>query len=192
MFGTHSDLMSPRCDTNLGLKALRGSGGITRYVWKGGLLFSYLDAPSVISFIPDLRKLGPRLKVVAVVDPNIEQISTVLQQKLTTVSGPSYKDTRIFKTLDDFVNDWPLSRKHLHAFTIASPAFTRGTMQPGRDIEMQIMKHFPTVSISVEMPLSCAPMTEMDDVFKVAKRITNAGTICSVGFVALDLREYLC
>jgi hypothetical protein len=151
----------------------------------------FLSGHFLSSFVLDLRKLNSRLEVVAIIDPNTEQTHAILQQKSKTSSAPAYKNTRVFKKLDDFIKEWPLSGKRLHGFMIATPSFFRGTMQPGRDIEMQIMRYFPTVPMFVEVPLSFGPMTEVDEVFKVAKRITNSGTICSIGFAALNFSGHV-
>jgi hypothetical protein len=51
----------------------------------------------------------------------------------------------------------------------------------GRDIEMQIMKHFPGVPMFVEKPTATGPADEIAEVYKVAKEISNTRTIVSVG-----------
>jgi hypothetical protein len=48
-------------------------------------------------------KLGPRLKVVAVIDPAIERATASLQAKRDSFVVSAYKDTRVFKTIEEFV-----------------------------------------------------------------------------------------
>lgn len=50
---------------------------------------------------------------------------------------------------------------------------------------MQIMEHFPGVPLFVEKPIATGPVTEIDEVFKVAKKISDTQTLCSVGYVSL-------
>ena len=57
----------------------------------------------------------------------------------------------------------------------------RGTTQPNRDIELQIMKSFPGVAMFIEKPIATGPSSEIDDAFRVAKLIADSNTICSVG-----------
>lgn len=67
------------------------------------------------------------------------------------------------------------------AFVIGSPPMFRGTLHPGRDIEMQIQKHFPGVAMFIEKPVATGPKSEIEEAFKVAKFISDGGAIVSVG-----------
>lgn len=49
-------------------------------------------------------KLGPRLKVVALIDPAVDHAAMVLQKKRDSFVVSAYEKTRIFKTLEDFVS----------------------------------------------------------------------------------------
>jgi hypothetical protein len=57
-------------------------------------------------------------------------------------------------------------------------------MATGRDIELQILKHFPGVPMFVEKPIATGPEDEIAEGYKVAKEISDTRTICSVGHVA--------
>jgi hypothetical protein len=50
-------------------------------------------------------KLGPRLKVVALIDPAVDRAAIVLQKKRDSFVVSAYANTRIFKTLDEFVKN---------------------------------------------------------------------------------------
>lgn len=84
------------------------------------------------------------------------------------------------------------------AFIIGSPPMFRGTTKPGRDVEMQILKHFPGVPMFVgmflsygvkalmlnalvEKPIATGPSDEIEEAFKVAKAVGDSKTLCSVG-----------
>jgi predicted dehydrogenase len=133
---------------------------------------------------PDIRllysKLGPRLKVVALIDPNIERASSVLTKKCETFVRSAYEHTRIFKTLEDFVQNM-LPRDRPRAVIVGSPPMFRGTTTPGRDIELQILRHFPGVALFIEKPIATGPEDEIAEAFKVCQAIVDSGAVCSVG-----------
>jgi hypothetical protein len=66
----------------------------------------------------------------------------------------------------------------------------RGSLQPGRDVEMQILKNFPGVAMFIEKPIATGPAHEIEESFKIAKVITDSNTICSVGFVSFSLHPH--
>lgn len=57
----------------------------------------------------------------------------------------------------------------------------RGSTVPGRDVEMQILKHFPDVPFFVEKPVATGPETELQDLLCVSKAIKDSNAVCSVG-----------
>ena len=92
----------------------------------------------------------------------------------------AYQDTRVFKTFDDFVKN--VSRHDRpRAFIVGSPPMFRGSTKPGRDIELQILTHFPGVAIFIEKPIATGPEDEISDGYKIAKMINDSNTTCSVG-----------
>ncbi len=93
-------------------------------------------------------KLGPRLKVIAVIDPSIDRAQAALQRKCDSFVVSAYQETRIYRNFDEFAaaSSEPHAPKP-HAFLIGSPPMFRGSTVPGRDVEMQILKHFPGVSV---------------------------------------------
>lgn len=125
-------------------------------------------------------KLGPRLKVVALIDPAVERAKTVLAMKCDTFVRSAYENTRVCKTLQEFVDT--MSKKEMpRAVIVGSPPMFRGTTKPGRDIEIQILKHFPGVALFIEKPIATGPGDELPEAFQVAKTIEKSGTVCSVG-----------
>ncbi|KAG5654503.1 hypothetical protein H0H81_001144 [Sphagnurus paluster] len=133
------------------------------------------------------HKLGRRLKVVALIDPAIERATAVLQKKCDSFVVSAYQDTRVFKTLDDFVKNMT-GKERPRAVIVGSPPMYRGTFQPGRDIEIQILKHFPGVAMFIEKPITTGPIYEIEEGFKIAKIIEESRTICSVGYMLRYLK----
>lgn len=134
-------------------------------------------------------KLGRRLKVVALIDPAIERATAVLQKKCDSFVVSAYQDTRVFKTLEDFVKNMaPKDRPR--AVIVGSPPMFRGSLQPGRDIEIQILKFFPGVAMFIEKPIATGPAHEIDDGFTIAKMISDSKTVCSVGYVWIFILRF--
>ena len=129
---------------------------------------------------PRCSKLGPRLKVIAIIDPAVDRVQAVLAKKCETFVRSAYANTRVFRNLDEFVAGMDKNAPP-RAFVVGSPPMFRGTTQPRRDIELQILKHFPGVALFVEKPVATGPKEELAQVFEVAKAIQDSGSICSVG-----------
>ncbi|KAH9926150.1 putative oxidoreductase C terminal-domain-containing protein [Fomitopsis serialis] len=156
------------------------------FVGAGNIMFGSDEGPWNHSFRFE-HKLGPRLKVVALIDPAIDRATAVLQKKCDTFVRSAYEHTRVFKTLDDFVKN--MTRKDMpRAVVIGSPPMFRGTTQSGRDIELQVLKHFPGVALFVEKPVATGPSSEIEEAFKVSKAITDSQTVCSVGYMLRYLK----
>ncbi|KAF5380876.1 hypothetical protein D9615_003901 [Tricholomella constricta] len=156
------------------------------FIGAGNIMFGSDEGPWNHSFRFE-HKLGRRLKVVALIDPAIERATAVLQKKCDSFVVSAYQDTRVFKTLEDFVKNMsPKDRPR--AVIVGSPPMFRGSLQPGRDIEMQILKHFPGVAMFIEKPVATGPHHEIEDAFTIAKTITDSKTICSVGYMLRYLK----
>ncbi|KAH0583945.1 hypothetical protein H2248_009530 [Termitomyces sp. 'cryptogamus'] len=156
------------------------------FIGAGNIMFGSDEGPWNHSFRFE-HKLGRRLKVVALIDPAIERATAVLQKKCDSFVVSAYQDTRVFKTLEDFVKSMsPKDRPR--AVIVGSPPMFRGSLQPGRDIEMQILKHFPGVAMFIEKPIATGPLHEIEDAFTVAKAISESKTICSVGYMLRYLK----
>ena len=84
--------------------------------------------------------------------------------------------------LEEFVRILSPNEKP-RAVIIGSPPMFSGTLQKGRDIEVEILKHFPGVPLFVEKPIATGPQEEMEQSLKIAKMISDSRTICSVGWV---------
>lgn len=105
---------------------------------------------------------------------------SVLQKKCETFVRSAYENTRVFRSLDEFVKN--MSRNDMpRVFVVGSPPRFRGTEEAGRDTELQILKHFPGVAMFCEKPVATGPVHEIPQAFKVAEAIKKSDTLCSVG-----------
>ncbi|KAI0027690.1 putative oxidoreductase C terminal-domain-containing protein [Vararia minispora EC-137] len=156
------------------------------FVGAGNIMFGSDEGPWNHSFRFE-HKLGPRLKVVALIDPNTERAHAVLAAKCATFVRSAYEATRVYKSLDEFVRDVTPALAP-RVVVVGSPPMFRGTMQHGRDIELQILKAFPGVALFLEKPVATGPAAEIAECFKVAETIKASGSVCSVGYMLRYLR----
>jgi len=156
------------------------------FVGAGNIMFGSDEGPWNHSFRIE-HKLGPRLKVVALIDPAIDRATAVLAKKCETFVRSAYEHTRVFKTLEDFVKNMT-SRELPRAVFVGSPPMFRGTTRPGRDIELQVLKHFSEAAIFIEKPIATGPENEIDEAFKVSQALVDSGQICSVGYMLRYLK----
>jgi predicted dehydrogenase len=119
--------------------------------------------------------------VVALVDPATERAESALAQKRDSFVVSAYRDTRIFKTFQEFIQQMSPSDRP-RAVIIGSPPMFRGSTHAGRDIELQILKALPGVALFVEKPIATGPEEEIQDGFEIAKAITTSSNICSIGY----------
>jgi len=125
-------------------------------------------------------KLGPRLKVVGLVDPNTGRAQETLAKKRDSFVLSAYQNTRVCKNLQEFIDN-ATPEEAPRAIIVGSPPMFRGTLQPGRDIEVQLLKNFPGTPIFVEKPITTGPLQEVAETYQIARQISDTQTICSVG-----------
>ena len=114
------------------------------------------------------------------IDPAVERARSVLKKKCDSFVISAYQDTRVYKNVEEFIKNMS-PREKPRAVIIGSPPMFRGTTLPGRNIEMQIMTHFPGIAMFIEKPIATGPKSELEEAFKVSKYITDNNVICSVG-----------
>jgi predicted dehydrogenase len=130
------------------------------------------------------RKLGPRFRLLAVIDPVVGRATSALRKKRSSDLAIHYRDTQVYATFQSFIAELP-SNAVVHAVVVGSPPIYRGSTHPGKDIELQILKGLPGVPIFCEKPVATGPTSEIQETFNVAKSITESGVVCSVGCVYL-------
>ncbi|BGP45782.1 hypothetical protein JCM10450v2_001612 [Rhodotorula kratochvilovae] len=155
------------------------------FVGAGNINFGSDEGPWDHSFRLENR-LGPRLKVIAIIDPAEAVAKKRLDVKRSSFVEMAYRDTRICPSLDDFVSTMK-DHERPHAFIVGSPAAFRGSTQQGRDFELQVLKHFPenTPAMFIEKPLSA---DSVDRALEVAKALVDSKAVVSVGYFLRYLR----
>lgn len=129
------------------------------------------------------QKLSSRLQVIGLVDPNTERAQLSLALK-TGDAAPAYTDCTIFSTVAAAAQG--LSLDHQPHFVIAgTPPFTRGSDEPGKDLELQVVRAFPGCALFVEKPVSSGPE---DACSRVAEVLGRGHTLVCVGYMLRYLK----
>jgi hypothetical protein len=130
--------------------------------------------------IPSLpRKLGRRLKVIALIDPMLERSAAVLGKKRASFVESAYAQTKTYRSLVEFSEQMAPEQKP-KLIIVGCPAEFRGSDIPGRDLELQLLKLFPDTPLFIEKPVASG---EVSRTFRVAEAIEGSKVIHSVGFV---------
>lgn len=149
----------------------------------GNIMFGSDEGPWNHSFRFE-HKLGPRLKVVALIDPSATRAEAVLAGKRASFVESAYKDTRVFTSVDAFRKEMKEGEEP-HAIVVGSPPKFRGGTQPPRDLELQLLELFPNSAYFIEKPVSAGPAEEAH---VVTQALIDAGNIVSVGYMLRYLR----
>jgi predicted dehydrogenase len=152
-------------------------------VGAGNINFGSDEGPWNHSFRLE-HKLGPRLKVVGLIDPSADRAAKVLDVKRKSFVLSAYKDTIVYPTFNDYVRNRDPA-KPPHAFWVGSPPAFRGREESGRDLEKALVEAFPNAGIFIEKPVSTGPV---DEAFAIAERLKSAGNIVSVGYMLRYLK----
>jgi predicted dehydrogenase len=72
------------------------------------------------------HRLQTRLRVVGIIDPALDRAKAVIEHKTNSFVAMAYSETRLCKSLDEFVHG--MDPKHLpHVVIIGSPAAFHGS-----------------------------------------------------------------
>ncbi|KAI8978865.1 putative oxidoreductase C terminal-domain-containing protein [Trametes punicea] len=127
--------------------------------------------------------LGPRLRVVALVDVDESRAKAAIEAKLASPFASGYADCKVFPTVveaaQSLLPDLP------HVAIVGAPPFARGTDMPGRDLELQLVKAFPRCALFVEKPVSSGPE---DACWRVADVLAKSQTLVGVGYMLRYLK----
>ncbi|KAK0560221.1 hypothetical protein OC861_006354 [Tilletia horrida] len=129
-------------------------------------------------------KLGPRLKVTALIDPSASRAQSVLTTKRNSFVLSAYKDTIVYPNIEAYVANLDPSKKP-HAIWVGSPPAFRGQEREGRDLEKKLIEYFPDIALFIEKPVSTGPVEEA---LSIAEKLKNAGTTISVGYMLRYLK----
>lgn len=123
------------------------------------------------------RKLGSRLKVVAVIDPLLDRAGAVLAKKRASFVRSAYEETKAYKDIVTFAEQMKPEEKP-RIIVIGSPADTRGSDEAGSDLEIQLLKLFPNTPLFIEKPIAAG---EIPRAFRAAQIVEQSKVVCSVG-----------
>lgn len=119
-------------------------------VGAGNIMFGSDEGPWNHSFRFE-HKLGPRLKVAALIDPNTDRARAVLADKCKSFVVSAYKDTQVYKTIDEYYAALKEGKHTLpKAIVVGCPPAYRGGVTKGTDLELTLIKLFPTVPYFIE------------------------------------------
>ncbi|RXK39480.1 hypothetical protein M231_03148 [Tremella mesenterica] len=155
------------------------------FIGAGNIMFGSDEGPWNHSFRFE-HKLGPRLKVTALIDPNLSRAQTVIDGKRASFVESAYRDTELFKTIEDY-HAALKARKSTdpHAIVVGCPPAYRGGTTKGADLELQLLKYFPKTAYFVEKPVGTGTI---EAARTVTEELINNGNIVSVGYMLRYLR----
>ncbi|PWN95934.1 hypothetical protein FA09DRAFT_322087 [Tilletiopsis washingtonensis] len=130
------------------------------------------------------HKLGPRLKVVALIDPGKARADAALKVKRESFVLSAYKDTVVYPNFGEFVKNMKPEQRP-RAIWVGSPPAFRGRESAGRDLEQTLIEAFPDVAIFIEKPVSTGPV---DEAMNIAEKLKQSGNIVSVGYMLRYLK----
>lgn len=119
------------------------------------------------------QKLGSRLNMLAVVDPDVARVKRTLETKRGDPALRSaYANTESFPNIDELIKAYAGKEQTVKAFVIGTPPAFRGGVTPGKnDIELKVVKAFPHAHLLIEKPVAAG---EIDDAFAVGRAIDAA------------------
>ncbi|WVQ69961.1 uncharacterized protein L199_008185 [Kwoniella botswanensis] len=151
----------------------------------GNIMFGSDEGPWNHSFRFE-HKLGPRLKVTALIDPSTARADKVLEGKRQSFVESAYKDTKVYKTIEDYHAD--LKKQKLadpHAIVVGCPPAYRGGTTKGTDLEINLLKLFPKTAYFIEKPVGTGTVEAAKE---VTQKLIQNGNIVSVGYMLRYLR----
>ena len=153
------------------------------FVGAGQINFGSPEGPWNHSFRLE-HKLGPRLKVIALIDPVTENAENVLKKKRESFVLSAYKDTAIFKDVPSYLASvTPETRPHV--VWVGSPPAFRGSMHAGRDVERVLADSLPGIGLFLEKPVTTS---SVEDVMQVSRYIEGKMSPLSVGYMLRYLK----
>ncbi|WVF70604.1 hypothetical protein IAT40_005396 [Kwoniella sp. CBS 6097] len=100
-------------------------------------------------------KLGPRLKIDAVIEVNPPRAEEALKIKRESFVKDAYKDTVILPSVHEFRKRVDKGQaKEPRAILVATPPIVRGGLQEHNNLEVQLNKLFPNAAIFLEKPVA--------------------------------------
>lgn len=156
------------------------------FVGAGNVMFGSNEGPwnQALRFE---QKLGPRLNMVAIVDPDIPRVQRTLQGKRDDPQLRSaYAKTEAFKDIDSLIAAYKGKEDAICAFVVGTPPAFRGGLTQGTDIELRIIKAFPHAHLLCEKPVASGPVADAYEVGKLIEK--DDSRVVSVAYMLRYLR----
>ncbi|WVF72073.1 hypothetical protein IAT40_006885 [Kwoniella sp. CBS 6097] len=151
----------------------------------GNIMFGSDEGPWNHSFRFE-HKLGPRLKVTALIDPSVARADKVLDGKRQSFVESAYRDTKVFKTIEDYHADLKSNKiADPDAIVVGCPPAYRGGTTKGTDLEINLLKLFPKTAYFIEKPVGTGTVEAAKE---VTQKLIDNGNIVSVGYMLRYLR----
>ena len=93
-------------------------------------------------------------------------------------------DCRIFPSVADAAAGTPPAHTPRVAI-VGAPPFARGTDEPGRDLELQLVDAFPNCAFFIEKPVSSGPE---EACWRVSDALAQKGVVVGVGYMLRYLK----
>lgn len=103
--------------------------------------------------------------------------AAVLKKKRDSFLEPAYRDTKVYKTAQEFAAAITPEQKP-HLIVVGCPPDFRGSDEAGRDLELQLTKLFPDVGIFIEKPVTTSTV---ESSFRAAAILKTRSAPCAVG-----------
>jgi len=152
----------------------------------GFIIYLYKLKPINLTRVPS-SIFGHRLRVVALIDPILGRSAAVLGKKRTSLAEPAYAQAMTYGSLLEF-SEHMTPDQPPRLIVVGCPAEFRGSDEPGRDLELQLLKLFPGVPLFIEKPIAAG---EIPRAFRVAEAIEQSKVLCSVGSVGPQLLAWV-
>lgn len=110
--------------------------------------------------------LGMELRVVALIDPDVQRSRSAKgrkQQSSTPAVRQAWQDTRCYMTVVEASQSLHADQQAIDLIFVGCPPHFRGTLLPGKDVDVQLLSSFPrTRAMLIEKPIAAADPTNVD------------------------------
>ncbi|WVQ85028.1 hypothetical protein IAT38_007192 [Cryptococcus sp. DSM 104549] len=132
------------------------------------------------------HRLGPRLKVSAVIDPTPARAQASIDAKRASFVHDAYAETVVLPSVSEFRRRVDAGLAEVpRAILVASPPYFRGGLQPTNNLETQLHELFPTSAILLEKPVATGipPERSVEEAKAVGEMLRGHRAPVSVGYV---------
>lgn len=129
------------------------------------------------------QQSSTNLRFVALVDPNLERTKNRINEKRASSDAQvrsAWESTKACATIAEAAS----REQDVDMVILGCPPHFRGTLQPGKRADLEMLEHFPTAkSYLVEKPVATVNPFEINDCDEVASRFAAVPGATSVGYM---------